>query len=170
MPFQIETWMVHYRHRQLPISNFQWDAEIKHEVEDGQGTQTESCLLEGAWQRAGLTSTHLRAGNGYRKAAYSVGLKESVEQSSVEGKSSLTAHSSLRVRTQAAVSISLLSNWEKVKILALGLYPYHPGRGAATDGLDGKGLAVPSLCLEVKVNEVLFQPVNSFFLHSFPLS
>lgn len=144
-------------------SNTRWRMVREH--------RRRSCLLEGAWQRAGLTSTHLRAGNRkkksreqHRKAAYSVGLKESVEQSSVEGKSSLTAHSSLRVRTQAAVSISLLSNWEKVKILALGLYPYHPGHGAATDGLDGKGLAVPSLCLEVKVNEVLFQPVNSFFL------
>lgn len=87
-------------------------------MEDGQGTQTEKLLVrgslaEGRFDKHPFKSREQKKKKSreqHRKAAYSVGLKESVEQSSVEGKSSLTAHSSLRVRTQAAVSISLLSN------------------------------------------------------------
>lgn len=79
-------------------------------MENGQGTQTEKLLGRGSLAEGRFDKHPFKSRERHRKAAYSVGLKESVEQSSVEGKSSLTAHSSLRVRTQAAVSISLLSN------------------------------------------------------------
>lgn len=40
--------MVHYHSRQLPISNFQWDVEIKHNAEDHGGLQREQHFLDDA--------------------------------------------------------------------------------------------------------------------------
>lgn len=54
--------MVHYRGRQLPISDFQWDVESKHNVEDHGGDTREwalpgCCSLEEIWwRRQRLTS------------------------------------------------------------------------------------------------------------------
>lgn len=40
--------MLRYRGRQLPISGFQWDVEIKHNVEDHGGTQGNGHFLAAA--------------------------------------------------------------------------------------------------------------------------
>lgn len=166
MPFQIETWMVHYRHRQLPIFNSQWDVEIKHKVEAGREHRRTvlpgCCSLEKAWQRAESDKHSDEKQGAAQEGSVQCGWGMYAAEQGGGGRISHWNSSWSRSNTIKLVPLTFIFLLSNCKDISFRTSAYHVRLLWGSNWRSGlEGVSSASLCLEVSISEVPFQSVQS---------